>query len=107
MNKVFDHLSVTIEEDGTVMLEDPANAWKYSVPTFAKPLEMADELQQISQWLRSITTCASPNCPNPHFTRKRKTQKYCEACVAETQKKQKREWWNRNRGKRIKQEQAT
>jgi len=45
--------------------------------------------------------CANENCPNPYFIRKRKTQKYCEAgpCVEEAQRKHRREWWNRNRGK--------
>jgi hypothetical protein len=45
--------------------------------------------------------CANKDCPNPYFIRKRKTQKYCEAgpCVAQAQKEQKREWWNKNRGK--------
>ena len=48
--------------------------------------------------------CANPNCPNPYFIRKRRTQKYCEAgpCVAEALKTQKREWWRRRRGKGVK-----
>lgn len=49
-------------------------------------------------------TCANPDCPNPYFIRRRKTQKYCEAgpCVAQAQREQKREWWKRNRGKGVK-----
>jgi hypothetical protein len=45
--------------------------------------------------------CANPDCPNPYFIRKRKSQKYCEAgpCVEQAQREQKRKWWNRNRGK--------
>ena len=44
--------------------------------------------------------CSNPNCLNPFFIRKRKTQNYCEAgpCVKEGQRAHKREWWKRNRG---------
>lgn len=45
--------------------------------------------------------CANPTCSRPYFIRKRRTQKYCDAgpCVEQAQREQKREWWNRNRGK--------
>ena len=52
-------------------------------------------------WAGKTAICANPDCPNPYFIRKRKTQKYCEAgpCVNEALKGQKLKWWKNNRGK--------
>jgi len=43
--------------------------------------------------------CANPDCVRPYFIRRRKTQKYCEAgaCTAEAQRRQKLDWWNKNK----------
>jgi predicted RNA-binding Zn ribbon-like protein len=45
--------------------------------------------------------CANPGCHTPYFIQKRKTQKFCESgpCTEQAQREQKREWWNRHRGK--------
>jgi hypothetical protein len=48
-----------------------------------------------------LAVCANPECPNPYFVRRRKTQIYCQAgpCVGQAQREQKRDWWARNRSK--------
>ena len=42
--------------------------------------------------------CANPNCPNPYFIRKRKTQKYCDAgpCVEYGARLRANLWWARH-----------
>jgi hypothetical protein len=39
--------------------------------------------------------CENPDCPNPHFIRKRKTQKFCEAgpCVEYGARLRANKWW--------------
>ena len=51
--------------------------------------------------------CANPECANPYFLRKRRTQKYCEAgpCVAYAQRRYSLSYWNREGRERRKNKQ--
>lgn len=48
-----------------------------------------------------IRRCPDPSCPARYFLAGRRSQKYCStACAAPAQRKFKRDWWRKKRGKR-------
>jgi len=102
----------------------PLRNWVYSPPVDAAPGEQWEfdwdyityttttlyrllllELQ--SQPRERLRKCLRPDCLNPYFFPARRQQRYCsEPCAQWAQRKEKREWWNREGSKRRRKQKA-